>query len=334
MSFILKEVNISASFFILARSYNLSMLVYTDINELKITNPAVTIGFFDGLHIGHKKIIEIVKQNAKKNKTQSLVITFWPHPRIVLNDDSEGLRLLSSLDEKIALFDEMGIDSMLIINFTKDFAQENAYDFLQKMLVEKIKASTIVMGYNHAFGYKSEGNFNLIQKHQATFGYKAIKVDPVDIKGLKVSSTQIRAALDNGNLQLANTMLDRLYSISGTIEGGKQIGRSIGYPTANIKPTEPLKLIPYNGVYAVWVEYNNQKYPAMLNIGMRPTLGNSLKLTIEAHIIGFKSNIYDQQIRVYFVERIRDEIQFPSLNSLKAQLALDKIKALTILENE
>lgn len=310
------------------------MLIYTNINELELINPAVTIGFFDGLHIGHKKIIEIVKQNAQRNNAKSLVITFWPHPRIALNNDSEGLRLLSSLDEKVSLFDEMGLDSLLIINFTEDFAQENAYHFLQNTLVERIKASTIVMGYNHAFGYKGEGNFNLIQKHQQTYGYQAIKVDPVEVDGLKVSSTQIRQTLDEGNLQLANAMLGRPYCIDGTIEGGKQIGRSIGYPTANIKLLEPLKLIPRNGVYAVWVEYNNQKYPSMLNIGLRPTLGSNLNLTIEAHIIGFKHNIYNQQIRVYFVKRIRDEIQFHSLTSLKSQLALDKIEALTILENE
>ncbi|HCX99813.1 MAG TPA: riboflavin biosynthesis protein RibF [Bacteroidales bacterium] len=310
------------------------MLVYTNINKLEITKPAVTIGFFDGLHIGHKRVLEIVKQNAEKDNAQSLVITFWPHPRIALNNDSEGLRLLSSLDEKISLFEAMGLDSLLIINFTKEFAKENAYTFLQNTLVEKIKASTIVMGYNHAFGHKGEGNFNLVQKHQQNYGYQAIKVGPIEIDGQKVSSTQIRLALTEGNLKLANVMLGRLYCISGTIEGGKQIGRSIGYPTANIKLSEPLKLIPHNGVYAVWVEYNNQKYPSMLNIGLRPTLGNNLNITIEAHIIGFKHNIYNEQIRVFFVERIRDEIQFNSLNSLKSQLALDKIKALTILENE
>ncbi|MDD2195574.1 MAG: bifunctional riboflavin kinase/FAD synthetase [Bacteroidales bacterium] len=310
------------------------MLVYTNINELKLTNSSVTIGFFDGLHIGHKRVLDIVKQNAKKDNAQSLVITFWPHPRIALNNDSEELRLLSSLDEKISLFEAMGLDSLLIINFTKEFAKENAYTFLQNTLVEKIKASTIVMGYNHAFGYRGEGNFNLVQKHQQNYGYQAIKVDPIEINGQKVSSTQIRLALTEGNLKLANAMLGRLYCINGTIEGGKQIGRSIGYPTANIKLLEPLKLIPRNGVYAVWVEYNNQKYPSMLNIGLRPTFGSNLNITIEAHIIGFKHNIYNEQIRVFFVERIRDEIQFPSLTSLKSQLALDKIKALTILENE
>lgn len=310
------------------------MLVYTNINELKLTNSSVTIGFFDGLHIGHKRVLDIVKQNAKKDNAQSLVITFWPHPRIALNNDSEELRLLSSLDEKISLFEAMGLDSLLIINFTKEFAKENAYTFLQNTLVEKIKASTIVMGYNHAFGYRGEGNFNLVQKHQQNYGYQAIKVDPIEINGQKVSSTQIRLALAEGNLKLANAMLGRLYCINGTIEGGKQIGRSIGYPTANIKLLEPLKLIPRNGVYAVWVEYNNQKYPSMLNIGLRPTFGSNLNITIEAHIIGFKHNIYNEQIRVFFVERIRDEIQFPSLTSLKSQLALDKIKALTILENE
>lgn len=312
----------------------MTMQILRNINDLKTICPAVTIGFFDGLHIGHKHILNKLKECATRKQTQTLVITFWPHPRIALNNDAQGLRLISSLNEKIIQFEKAEIDALLIINFTEEFAKEKAYSFLQNTLVNQIQASTIVMGYNHAFGYKGEGNFNLVQMHQEKYGYQAIRVEPVEINGIKVSSTQIRSALDQGNLKLANNMLGRAYCITGTIEGGKQIGRSIGYPTANIKPSEPLKLIPRDGVYAVWVEYNSQKYPAMLNIGLRPTLGSNLNRTIEAHIIGFKHNIYNEQIRIHFTERIRDEMQFPSLESLKAQLAVDKIKALTILETE
>jgi len=310
------------------------MQILHNINELKTNSPSVTIGFFDGLHIGHKHILKKLKEHAINKQAQSLVITFWPHPRIALNNDAQSLKLISSLDEKINQFEKAEIDSLLIINFTEEFAKERAYSFLQNTLVNQIQASTIVMGYNHAFGYKGEGNFNLVQMHQEKFGYQTVRVNPVEVNGIKVSSTQIRGALEQGNLKLANDMLGRAYCITGTIEGGKQIGRSIGYPTANIKPSEPLRLIPRDGVYAVWVEYNSQKYPAMLNIGHRPTLGSNLNRTIEAHIIGFKHNIYNEQIHIHFTERIRDEMQFPSLESLKLQLAIDKIKALTILETE
>ncbi len=308
------------------------MQIYRNIDKVKSSRSAITIGFFDGVHIGHRKILQILKEQAHQDQSQSMVVTFWPHPRLVLNHEMNEVKLLMSLDEKIDILSQMGIDSLLIMDFTRELAQVRAYNFLEDNLVKKLKASSIVVGYNHAFGYRGKGNYNLIEAHQNTFGYQAVRVDPIEVGSTQVSSTQIRNALTQGDLKLANAMLGQPYFITGTIEGGEQIGRAIGYPTANIKTDEPHKLIPLIGVYAVWVEYKGIRYPSMLNIGIRPTVGDKLNLTVEAHIIGFNQDIYNEQITVHFVERIRDEIKFPSLDALKAELALDRERTINILQ--
>lgn len=303
------------------------MIIYHDINEVNISNPVVTIGFFDGVHLGHSAIIETVKSHAIEYNRQSLLITFWPHPRKVLHNDDQKLKLLSTLNEKQQLIYEKGIDAVLVIEFTPEFAKTPALSFIEDYLVGKLKPSAIVLGYNHAFGYKGQGNYNLLKQHEDRFGYRATQVSPVSVAGLNISSTKIREALSLGNLQHANAMLGRQYSITGTIEGGQQVGRAIGFPTANINPSEAFKQVPANGVYAVWVRYEETSYPAMLNIGIRPTLGDGLERTIEAHIIGFSKNIYNEEITVQFAEKIRDEQKFDSLESLKEQLKVDKENA-------
>ncbi len=307
------------------------MITSNNIEDFKGSKPAVTIGFFDGVHLGHTRILNTLTQSAKESRTKSLVITFWPHPRIALNNESEKLKLLTSIEEKSQLIEKIGIDGLLIMNFTPELSKTSAIDFLQSYLINTLEVSTVVLGYNHAFGHMGQGNFNLLKQHQTDGGYQAIKVESVSIDGINVSSSKIRAALESGSIRIANAMLGRDYSITGTIEGGQQLGRSIGYPTANIKPNEVLKQIPGEGVYAVWVDYKNDSYPGMLNIGTRPTIGNGLNRTIEAHIIGFSQNIYDQQITVRFIEKIRDELRFPTIDELKDQLAKDKNKALNIL---
>ncbi len=307
------------------------MVVFHDINEVNLSNPVITIGFFDGVHLGHSTIIDTVTRQAKALKKQSLLITFWPHPRMVLHNDEQKLKLLSTLDEKQQLIFEKGIDAILVIEFTPQFAQTPAINFVEDYLVGKLNPSAIVLGYNHAFGYKGQGNYNLIKQHEERFEYIATQVDPVSMGDINISSTKIREALNQGNLNLANQMLGRSYMLSGTIEGGKQVGRSIGFPTANITPSESFKQIPANGVYAVWVDYQNTSYPAMLNIGTRPTIGDGLERTIEAHIIGFSKNIYNEELTVRFVDKIRDEQKFESLDLLKEQLKLDRNNTLQVL---
>lgn len=308
------------------------MQVYRNIDEVNLPKSAITIGFFDGLHLGHQQIIETLKQNAQRDSAPSLLVTFWPHPRIVLKNDVTEFRLLMTLDEKIKALSQMGIDSTLIMDFTPELSQVSGYDFLEKLLVQKLKASTIVVGFNHAFGHKGQGNFNLINTHQTTYGYRGIQVDPIEVDGIRISSTKIRSALEQGDIGTANSMLGRPYTVSGIVENGRKLGRTIGFPTANIGVNDPLKLIPEIGVYAVWAELNGEKHPAMLNIGIRPTVGNDLHLTVEANIINFDRDIYGQELTIHFVERIRDEVKFPSLEALKAQLADDKEKATTILQ--
>jgi riboflavin kinase/FMN adenylyltransferase len=307
------------------------MIQSFNISPFQGTSPVVTIGFFDGIHLGHKKIIETVTSTAKRLNRKSLVITFWPHPRIVLSNDIEDLKLITTLNEKTKIIESMGVDGLLVMEFTKEFASTSAIDFLQKFLIHQLKVSGIVLGYNHSFGHKGLGNFNLIKQHQAEGEYEAIQVDSVSLDGIAVSSTKVRTALEAGALNIANSMLGRPYSLTGTIEGGQQIGRALGFPTANIKPVDPLKQIPYDGVYAVWVDINNESFPAMLNVGTRPTIGNGLNRTIEVHIIGFDQNIYHKEITVRFVERIRHEQKFNSLDELKEQLKTDKLTVMGVL---
>lgn len=308
------------------------MIVSNRIEDFKGHKPAVTIGFFDGVHLGHQEILKVVTQQANEKNTKSLVITFWPHPRIALRNDSENLRFLTTIDEKKKIIKSSGVDGLLIMGFTPELASTSAIDFLKRYLIDTLNVSSIVLGYNHAFGNGGQGNYNLIEEHEEWGKYKAIQLNPVKIKGIEISSSKIRRSIESGNIDFANGMLGRPYALTGIIEGGQQIGRAIGYPTANIKPNDTLKIIPGEGVYAVWIDYKSNSYPAMLNIGTRPTIGNGLNRTIEAHIIGFKHNIYDQEITVRFIQKIRDELKFPTLEELKNQLAQDKVNALKILD--
>jgi riboflavin kinase/FMN adenylyltransferase len=307
------------------------MIITKDYSQIDLNKPVVTIGFFDGVHLGHKEILQAAVAKAKEQNKKSVVVTFWPHPRIVLNQDVDTLRFLNALEEKQQLIAECGIDVMLILDFTTALASQTAQRFVQDFLIEKLNVSSLIIGYNHVFGHKGQGNYLLLKEMESAGNYKTFQVGPVQINSINISSTKIRTALEQGNLVLANQMLGKPYEIKGTIEGGKQIGRSIGYPTANISPFEPLKQIPGDGVYAVWIDYNGISYPSMLNIGKKPTLNENSIRTIEAHIIGFNKNIYSEQIIVRFMEKIREEEKFPSLDHLKMQLAKDKVKVQALL---
>lgn len=308
------------------------MRVFNNLQEINITGAIATIGFFDGVHAGHSQILKRIVTSANELKLSSLVITFWPHPRLVLGKDTEDLRLLSSLPEKVELIKNQGVDSLLILEFNSDLAAVTAQDFVQRILVGKLGVKGLFVGYNHNFGRFGQGNYELLKEMETEGGYIAHQIEPISVDDIKVSSSKIRSALERGNVILANRMLGRPYSITGTIEGGMQIGRSIGYPTANISPSEPLKQIPGFGVYAVWVDYKGVEYPAMLNIGVKPTVGYNLDRTIEAHIIGFEENIYNEEITVRFVDRLRDEMKFPSIQHLKNQLEVDRDHAIKVLD--
>ncbi len=307
------------------------MIIAKNIDEIRAAGAVITIGLFDGFHLGHRELVGRVVSLAKQKGMPSLVITFWPHPRLFSNGSTHKFKLLTSLEEKYRFFKEEGIEGVLTIDFNSNFANISAKDFVDTYLISKLRISHIVVGHNHSFGHGGEGNYLMLEKYAKEKHFSTEKLPPVKVDGMAISSTKIRNAIEVGNLALANRMLGYPYRLTGTIDGGQQLGRSIGFPTANILPINPEKLIPARGVYAVWVVYQNKPYPAMLNIGVKPTLGDGLCETIEAHIIGFDQNIYNESITVLFQEKIREEMKFSGLDELRRQLERDKETTLSIL---
>ena len=300
----------------------------TDFHPPK--NPVVTSGTFDGLHLGHQKILNRLQELAKSKGGETVLLTYWPHPRLVLQPHNNGLRLLSTFSEKVSLLREMGIDHLIILPFTEEFSQMSSEAFIGKILVDKIQTKTLVIGYDHKFGKNREGSFEYLQAHSNLFGFDVEEISRQDVDELGVSSTKIRIALAEGDIHTASKYLGRSYSISGLVVKGQQIGRSMGFPTANIQVEDQYKLLPKDGVYAVHVQVNGLRYKAMLNIGDRPTVEGDKK-TIEAHLIDFQGDLYGLEIAIYFEAFLREEKKFDSLEALKNQLMLDREQAIFIL---
>ena len=300
----------------------------TDFHPPK--NPVVTSGTFDGLHLGHQKILNRLQELAKSKGGETVLLTYWPHPRLVLQPNSNSLRLLSTFSEKINLLREMGIDHLIILPFTEEFSQMSSEEFIGKILVDKIQTKTLVIGYDHKFGKNREGSFEYLQAHSNLFGFEIEEISRQDVDELGVSSTKIRNALTQGDIKTATKYLGRPYEISGLIVLGQQIGRSIGFPTANIKVEDQYKLLPRDGAYAVHVQVKGIRYKAMLNIGDRPTVEGDKK-TIEAHLINFQGDLYGLELTIYFEAFLREEKKFDSLEALKNQLMLDREQAIFIL---
>lgn len=311
------------------------MVIHTDINNFNIKNPILTIGVFDGVHQGHISVLSRLKKIAKEQNGESVVLTLWPHPRIVLNKDIDSLRLLSNIDEKKHLLSKTGIDHLIVLPFTKEFAELTACEFIEEYLVKMIKVKHLVVGYNHQFGKDRKAGYEFLNKCASTFGFSIEKLDPKSVNDDHVSSTKIREFLNNGELDIANKYLGYEYFISGNVVEGNQIGRKIGFPTANIKIPEPYKQVPLDGVYAVRVNLNGDSYNGMLNIGTRPTLELDIPTkNMEVHIFDFEQKIYNQTITISFAKRIRDEKKFPGLEELTEQLKKDKIEILELFSAE
>ena len=303
------------------------MKVYTSIDQFeKLDNAIVTTGTFDGVHIGHQKIISRLKEIAKLDNGETVLLTFFPHPRVVLFPDNDDLKMLSSEEEKISLLEYYGIDHLIIHPFTKEFSRLGSVEFVRNILVNKIGTKKLVIGYNHHFGRNREGTFEHLKEFGHIYGFNVEEIPAQDIDNVNVSSTKIRNAILAGDIKTASLYLGHLYSLSGIVIEGNKLGRKIGFPTANLFVEHSYKMIPLNGVYAVDVSVSGRKFSGMLNIGNRPTVGITEK-TIEVNIFDFDEDIYDQKINVYFKERIRDEVKFPDLNALKDQLTKDKITA-------
>ncbi|WP_421762753.1 bifunctional riboflavin kinase/FAD synthetase [Ekhidna sp.] len=290
----------------------------------------VTIGTFDGVHIGHQTILKRLVEDAKKNSGKSILITFWPHPRFILNKDADKLKLLTTFEEKVKLVADIGVDYIIKIAFTPAFSNLSAQQFVKDILVDKVGTTNLFIGYDHHFGNNREGNIHFLKEHAPEHGFQVNEISKQEIDHIGISSTKIRNALSSGEIHLANSLLGRDYSVKGRVVDGAKKGRSIGFPTANIEVEESYKLLPADGAYAIRAVIKGNIYDGMLNIGFKPTVNGSSR-TIEAHLFNFDQDIYNEDIVVQFVKALRKEMKFESLEKLKEQLELDKAAALRIL---
>ncbi|WP_298484790.1 bifunctional riboflavin kinase/FAD synthetase [uncultured Maribacter sp.] len=292
---------------------------------------AITIGTFDGVHIGHKKIIKRLINNAKELGLVPTVLTFFPHPRMVLQKDAE-IKLLNTIEERGVILEKLGLEQLIIHPFTIDFSRLSATEFVRDLLVNKLDTKKIIIGYDHRFGRNRNANIKDLIAFGATYNFSVEEIPVQEISEVSVSSTKIRKALDSGDVQTANKYLGYKYMLSGVVTKGKELGRKLSFPTANITIEEKYKLIPKNGVYVVQSVLNNSTVYGMMNIGFNPTVEGK-KQTIEVHFFDFNQDLYGQKIRVDILERIRDEQKFESIEALKAQLILDKETSLKLIAN-
>ena len=308
------------------------MQVHTELSQFKARNPVVTIGVFDGVHRGHHRILSRLVQRARENNGESVVVTLWPHPRLVLKKDAGKLKLLNTLDEKKILLEQNHIDHLVIIPFNEQTSNMSACAFIESILVKKIGVSKLLIGHDHHFGKGRQGGFDDLKACSLQYNFQVERLDAEKKSGLKISSTIIRDALLEGRLQEANENLGYDYFLKGHVTGGHRIGKKIGFPTANIEVRDAYKLIPRDGVYAIRATVEGRWHTGMLNIGYRPTVdSHGHQKSIEAHLFDFKEDIYDQTIMVHFVRRIRDEQKFAGVDELVEQLKKDKTKASALL---
>ena len=304
------------------------MIVYRGIDSLlPLPYAVVTSGTFDGVHLGHQTILKRLNEVARAHPDgQSVVMTYWPHPRTVVSNDSQDLRLLSTLEEKIELLQQAGVDHLVVIPFTRAFSQLTSGEFIQQVLIDGLGTKKLVIGYDHRFGRDRQGGFDYIQAHQAEYGFEVEEIPRQDIEAIGISSSKIRTALNEGNIDAATRFLGRPYSLTGTIVKGRQLGRAIGFPTANLQVDDAIKLIPANGVYAVDVIQSGETYGGMLNIGFRPTVAGEHQ-TIETFIFDFSKDIYGEHMTLQFRAFLRPEQKFTGLPALMEQLQKDEQNA-------
>jgi len=291
----------------------------------------VTIGTFDGIHIGHQKILKDLIKTAKKEGKKSVLLTFFPHPRMVLQKDNKIL-LLNTIEEKSGLLEKMGLDYLIIHPFSKEFSRLTALDFVRDILVNKLNTSRLIIGYDHHFGKNREGNIHQLKEYSLLYDFKVEEIPAQDIDDVSVSSTKIRTALKEGNLKTANNYLGYHYMLNGTVVSGKKLGGTIGFPTANLEIKEPYKLIPKTGVYIIKTHINTDLYTGIMNIGFNPTVLGKHQ-TIEAHLFDFNEDLYGKEIMIEFIYFLREEHKFKSVKELVVQLNIDKENAISYLSN-
>lgn len=305
--------------------------VFPSISEFNSTKKTiVTIGTFDGVHIGHQKIIEKLIQETKKADCESLILTFFPHPRMVLNGSS-SIKLLNTINEKSSLLEKMGLDNLVVHPFDKKFSNLSAEEFVKTILVDSFNIKKIIIGYDHRFGNNRAANIDDLISFGKKYDFEVEQISAQEIDSVSVSSTKIRDAITDGNMIVANEFLGYDYILSGKIIIGKQLGRTIGFPTANIKIEENYKLIPKNGVYIVKSHLQEKTVFGIMNIGLNPTV-NGEDLSIEVHFLDFDADLYNKNITVSVIARIRDEQKFTSIDLLKAQIQEDKNYAISFIK--
>ena len=310
------------------------MRIYHSIDEFEtLKNAVVTIGTFDGVHVGHRKIIARVKELAESTGGETVLLTFFPHPRMILHPEDESIKLINTIPEKAELLERLGVDHLIITPFSRDFSNQSAEGYIRDVLVSRIGTKKIVIGYDHRFGKDRQGSLADLQRLGPVYGFEVVEIPEQDIDEVAISSTRVRTALLNAEIDLANTCLGYPFFITGTVTRGDQIGRQIGYPTANIVIQERYKLIPGDGIFAVKVIAEDSEYKGMAYIGTRPTI-NGLTRNIEVNIFDFDKDIYNQNIRMVFHYFVRGDIKFNNLIELKAQLAKDREDVLGMFAGE
>lgn len=311
------------------------MQVIKDINGFEFDKKsAITVGTFDGIHSGHKKIIEKLNAVKKSKGLRSVIITFDPHPQIVLRNKAKDIKILTTLEEKLEIFEQLGIDIAYVINFTKEFSQTTADEFYKNYLINKIGLSDLILGYDHMFGKNREGNFDTLKELSEQNNFTVDKVDEYKFEGQHISSTVLRDLLSNeGDVKRVAQILGRYYSIEGKVVEGKKLGRELGFPTANIEVSNEFKLIPKKGIYTVQVQIDGKDFYGMMSIGNNPTVTDEDSIKLEVNIFDFDENIYGKNIKVSFIERLRDEKKFDSIETLKTQISEDKKLSLKIITN-
>lgn len=301
--------------------------------KFSIKNPVITTGTFDGLHLGHQKVISHTINIAREKNGTPVILTFWPHPRLVLGKGD--FNLLNTFEEKNQIFKDLGVEHVYYQKFTPEFAQLSSEEYVKTILVEKFGVHTLVVGYDHQFGKERTGKFETLGDLAFKYGFSLEKVDALNVNSLSVSSTKIRNLIENGNVCESNKMLGYDYFIEGTVVEGHKIGAKLGFPTANIKLSDTKKMIPGDGIYAVYAKVNEKTYKGALNIGFRPTFPDQLhEKSIEVNLFDFSDTIYNAPVSVYFIKKLREEIKFKTVDDLISQMHLDKENAKTVLNGE
>jgi riboflavin kinase/FMN adenylyltransferase len=311
------------------------MKVYRDFTSLERNDlTVITLGTFDGVHCAHREILKKVLDLSNEKNARSFLVTFDPHPQEVLKNKSPDIKLLTTTAEKLKLFEEIGIQNVLVIKFTPEFSKTHAKDFYKDIIYAKTGICDLVVGFDHMFGRNREGDFGTLQELGRELNFSIHKVEEIDVDGIKVSSTNIRHFLAEGDVEKANRLLGHKYGFEGLVIEGDKSGRTLGYPTANLEPTSQSKLIPGDGVYCVKLELNSETFYGMMNIGFRPTLTEGIKKVIEVNIFDFNRDIYGEKLYVYFLTRLRSEIKFNSKDELINRLHQDKEESLNYLKSK